>query len=225
MSFASLYNSFARHPENSWIMKPYNAQVLYNFVKKYKPRRVLDLGTGIGVSVAIVALALTELGEEFLIDTVDHSEKCFDLAQKLIPKELQKNIKFHLKGVEAWSTEKMPYQFFSNFKEVAEADYNLIITDGPGEYLDGEHLINLPNGDVLRLHMEGKIKPGTFIFFDGRIRALGTIERYFAGDFYALDMPNNRCNILERKDSPVTFFDARKAEFEVSNYFSDGKPK
>ena len=86
-----IYNIFASHPEGQWIMEATNAQILYRFVKENKIKKVLDLGTGIGASAAVIALALKDKGEtDFKIDSVEQTKKCVDIAEKLIPEDLKK---------------------------------------------------------------------------------------------------------------------------------------
>src|SRR3990167_465746 len=213
MNFQSLYNKFYTHKEGFWIMKPENAQALYKFVKEHDIKNVLDLGTGIGCSAAVIALALKEKGVEFHIDTVEQDEKCVNLAKELIPQELQENISIFHQPVKVWNHEKIPYTYFSTFAELPEVagGYQLVVCDGPGPYLESGNYIDLPNGDVLKMLFEDKVKPGTFIFFDGRIQALSYIERYFAENFYILEWAR-RCHIIERKEGVVKFGDLKKED-------------
>lgn len=221
MNFKSLYNTFARHPEGFWIMKLDNAKALYDFVKNNDIKNVLDLGTGIGCSTAIVALALKEKGVDHIIHTIEQDEKCMDIAIDLIPQELKTNIKFHLRDVEVWNTEKIPYLHFSNFPDIPEVEggYDLIITDGPGPFLDKQgNYIDLENGDVIKMMFEDKIKRGSFLFYDGRLRALGHLERYFGANFYILNA-SGRCHIVERKNNDVYFGDLKKELIAREGYF------
>jgi len=147
MNLKNLYNSFARHPEGNWIMQPRNAQLLYQFVKQYPIKKVLDLGTGIGCSAAIIALALKEKGEtDFHIDSIEQSDKCIKLANELIPEEFKKYITIHKADVVVWQTEKIPYQYFSIYKklpEPPEGGWDLLLQDGPGPFLiDNEKIKN-----------------------------------------------------------------------------------
>ena len=71
MQLQSLFNYFKSHPESSWLMEPQNCQKLYEFVMKHPIKNVLDLGTGIGLSASVVALALKDKGEkDFRIDSL-----------------------------------------------------------------------------------------------------------------------------------------------------------
>lgn len=202
-------------------MKPESAKALYDFVKKHDVKSVLELGTGIGLSAAIIALALKEKGvKEYKIDTVEQFEKCTELAKKLIPAELQTGVSFHKIDPALWETKNVPGQHFANFSHLPDGKYDLIIVDGPGPYLQDGALIENPNGDVLRLHQEGKIAPGSFVYFDGRLNALGVIERFYGHNFWILDDAKIRANVIERKDNPVEMKDVRKEFYIKTGYFA-----
>jgi len=222
MNLKNLYNSFAQHPEGNWIMQPRNAQLLYQFVKQYPIKKVLDLGTGIGCSASIIALALKEKGEtDFHIDSVEQSDKCIKLANELIPEELLKYITIHKSNVVVWQTEKIPYVNLSVFDKLPEEDYDLILNDGPGPFMQDDHFIDLPNGTIHQLLLEDKLKSGTYVVFDGRILSLRSLERYFGDNFYlhpGVD-PRGELNIIERKNNPVQFKDGLVASMIPMGYF------
>src|SRR3990167_2316559 len=136
-SVKSLYKFFTQQKEGPWVMQWPNPQVLYDFVRKHPMKRVLDLGTGIGLSASIISLALRDKGEkDYEVHTVEQFEKCHKLAQEIIPVELKEGITFHLSEPIVWQTDKVPYQYFSVFKELPEGDFDFILTDGPGPYLE-----------------------------------------------------------------------------------------
>ena len=72
MNIAELYNQFRKHPEGTWIMQWPNAVELYDWIKNHSVKKILGLGTGIGLSDAIIALAMKDKGEEnYHIDSVE----------------------------------------------------------------------------------------------------------------------------------------------------------
>src|SRR3990167_5800185 len=185
MTLKNLYNIFVAHPESMWIMRPFNVSLLHQFVKEHKIKKVLDLGTGIGASAAIIALALKEKGEtDWQIDTVEDLDKCIKISKQLIPEELKKNIRFHKSGTKVWTMDKIPYQFFSIFENVPEGKYDLIINDGPAPILENGNFVDIPNATITKMLLEGKIKTGAFVVWDGRIHMLKILERYFGDNFY-----------------------------------------
>jgi len=210
MNFKSLYNLFRSHPEGNWIVKPYNAETLYNLIKSNPVKKILDLGTGIGLSASTIALAMEEKKEpDYEIHTVEQKEKCHRLAQELVPEELKKNIKFYLSKFTIWQTDKIPYQYFSTYESLPENDYDFILVDGPGpEPIDGNFIDLPPNGDIIKLLLEDKIKPKTLVFFDGRIQSIRIVERYFSDNFYLI-LSDPDYNVLERKDNPVNLNDSK----------------
>lgn len=225
MKLRDLYSIFANHPESSWIMEPQNAQLLYKFVMEHPIKRVLDLGTGIGASAATVALALKDKGEtDYHIDSIEQYDKCVDIAHELIPKELQEHLTIYKANVTVCDFPQISYQYFSVFDKLPEESYDLIINDGPGPFLQGENYIDLPNGTIIKLLLEEKLKPGTFVVWDGRLHMLKILERYFSNNFL-LERAAQRgddMNILERIDNPISFRDDKLLEMqEGTNYFHE----
>lgn len=231
LTLNTLYKHFIQHPEANWIMKPANGRALYDFISQTPNiKRVLDLGTGIGLSPAIAALALLNKGEkDFHVDTIEQYDKCITIANEVIPEELKKYITIHKSETEVWETDYMPYQSLSNFKKIPGWDYDLIINDGPGPWRseDGLKYIELPNGTIHRALIEDKLKPNTYIAYDGRVSSLGLLERYFSGNFYLIKPASqgNNLNIIQRKDNPFKFQDERLVFATQNNYFNEYKPK
>lgn len=221
----SLYTKFASHKEGQWIMVWNNAQDLYTFIMEHDIKKVLDLGTGIGVSAAVMALAFKNKGvEDYKIDTIEQYDKCVNLAKILIPIELQKNMNIIKDDVMVWSTPEMPYQFFSVFKNLPEDDYDLIVNDGPAPFLEGENYIDLPNGTIHKLTMEGKIKTGASIVYDGRLISLKILERYFGDNFFMSHVAQRQSdfNVLEKRGNELKIVDDKLAMMKnQTNYFKD----
>lgn len=223
MTLKSLYNTFAKHEEGQWIMVWDNARKLYDFVLKHPVTEILDLGTGIGASAAVMALALKDKGVEGHIDSLDQYEKCVKLAGSLIPEELQKYISIHHVPVKAWSDDKMKYMSYSIFESVPEKSYDLIVNDGPAPFLDGESYVDIPNGTITKMLMEERIKPGSFVIWDGRLVALSLLERYFGNNFYLIPPERGSdLNIIERKDNPVEFKDSKLESMRANTTYFKG---
>lgn len=224
MNLQTLYNHFV-NKEGTWIMTPANAQDLYAFISTRPIKKALELGTGIGCSASVIALALLNKGEkEFHIDTVEQYDKCVKLANELIPDDLKKYITVHKGEVGIQHFPEIPYQPFMNFKElpVDISQYDCIVVDGPGPFLRDGKYIEFPNGDVLKAHAEGKIKPGTFIAWDKRLQAIKLVERYYGDNFYLIKTTQNAgFNVLERKNNPVKFLDYTLEEIKKLGYFNE----
>lgn len=227
MTLETLYKHFALHKEGFWVLRSQNAQLLYKFVKENSVHRVLDLGTGIGCSTAIMALAFQDKGEtNYEIHTVEQFEKCYKLSQELIPEALKKNITFHLKEPVMWQTDLIPYQYYSVFKELPIGEWNLILVDGPGPFLENGKYIDFPNGDVMKMLLEDKLKPKNLIAWDGRLMALRDLERYYGDNFYLVQPSRDSdFNVIERKDNPVKFEDMKIKVMEEAGYFGESPQK
>ena len=226
INLKALYNSFAHNPEGMWILESSNAIDLYEYIKKNSFKRVLDLGTGIGASSAIVSLAFQDKGEtDYKIDSIEQYDKCIKLANELIPEELKKNLTIYKSDVEVWSTEKIPYQYFSSYKKLPEGEYDFIINDGPAFFEENGHFIDLPNGTIMKLLLEGKIKAKTHILYDGRISSLKIIERYFGDNFLMVNLPpkGRDFHIIERIEGEVIFKDSYFESIKTQTPYFNGQ--
>ena len=226
MTLESLYKYYSSHPESAWIMQPENVRYLYQYIKNNPIKKVLDLGTGISLSTATIALAMKAKGEtDYEIHTVEQTEKCFNLAQELIPPELKEHTTFHLAHPMVWQTELIPYQYLSRFEKLPEepvGGWDLILVDGSGPFLEGEHYIDLPNGDVMKLLLEKKLKPGTLVAWDGRWQALKLLERFFSDNFYlAFSGEGSDFKVLEVKETEPRFNDAAFKRMKELNYVKE----
>lgn len=224
----SLYSHFAKHPESQWIMQWPNAVELYKFILEHDVKKVLGLGTGIGLSDAVMALAFKEKGvADYKIDSIEQYDKCINLANELIPiapTNLKRNVNIIKANPIVWKDERMPYEYYSIFDQLPEEDYDLIINDGPAPFMEGEHYIDLPNGTIHKLTIEGKIKPKTLVVYDGRIQSLKFLERYFGDNYFLSYIPprNSDFNVLERKDNPLSFKDDKLEMMKnKTTYFKD----
>lgn len=217
MKLGELYKYYQGHPEGNWIMEFHITKLLYDYVKEKKPKKILELGTGIGLSTACIALALQ--GEDYEIHTFEQFEKCTKIAKEIIPKEF-KNIEFHNSESVVWNTDKIPYQNFSVYEKMIEGEFDMIVVDGPGPFEKENHLLDLPNGDIIKMLLEDKIKPNTFIAWDKRIKSLMIVERYFSDNFY-LDFSQSNFNVIQRKTNKVIFRDEKYEVMKDMGYFDD----
>lgn len=225
MNLKALHNHFISHPESRWIMQYSNAVDLYNFIKNNPIKRVLGLGTGVGFSDAVVALAWKDKGVEGELDSLEQYDKCIKLAGKLIPDELNKYIKIHKVNPTTFTSDKMPYQILSVYDQIPDNDYDLIINDGPSPFLDSEgNFAELPNGTIQQMTIDGKIKPNTFVIYDGRVSSLSILERYLGENFYLVKIPPRGSDfvILQKKDCPLIVKDERLKGYQKnSTYFKN----
>lgn len=228
MKLQALYGHFKKNKESRWIMQPENAARLYRLVKDRPIKRVLELGTGIGLSAAVVALAMIDKGEkEGVIDTLEQNEKCIDLAIKMIPKDFHESVKINIfkAGVKLWSTEHIPHHEFSIYDEVPEGEYDLILNDGPSPFLENGHYIDLPNGTVHKMLLEEKIKTGTLVAYDGRVQSFSLLERFFSKCFFLVkpSQGGRDFNLIERKEGPVVVEDHNLEAMKLLGYFDGNK--
>ena len=83
-TLGKLYSIFQNSPEGYWILNKENALTLYKLVHQIQPKNILDLGSGIGASTSVLALA----AHEGKTTGVEQFKKCIDIAEKLVPEHL-----------------------------------------------------------------------------------------------------------------------------------------
>ena len=221
LSLQTIYNFYVDHPESGWIMKTNNVFQFYKFLKDHNFKKILDLGTGIGCTAAIMSLVFKEKGvEDYEIHTIEQFKKCYDIAQEIMPEELKKNVKFYFSPPVVWNTELIPYVNFTTFKELPEGDWDLILVDGPGGWMENDKYVDIMSGDVFKMLLENKIKPGTYIAWDGRIKPFQALEKYFGNNFYYVPISqSDDFNIIERKEGEVDFVNEELESMKRYGYF------
>lgn len=215
MELKTLHEIFRSHPEGKWILGLEDAQRLYNLVKKLKPKKVLDLGTGIGCSASIIALALKDSGavangdlmKDYVaeIDSVEQFHKCWNIAKEIIPLDLQEYMSLSVCKPMIIEHQGIPHQKFSIFSELPMDDYDLVVIDGPGPWVskhDGiETLIKQPNGDIILLLP--RLKEGALIYLDERKDCEQLLMRYYREYLTVLNNTKDY-TLFMRSDVPFT---------------------
>lgn len=181
---APLYKIFADSPEGKWIIGKEDAVRIYRLIrrqyKKLKKINVLELGTGIGAATAIMAKAIEDSGEEGSITTIEQQDKCIELARGLVPEKLQKFISFKKSEPIIFRHPKIPYRYFSGFRELPGGRYDFLLIDGPSYWIENGELVNtaeVANGDFM--HVLNNLDYGALVYVDGRENTRKTIHRFF----------------------------------------------
>lgn len=199
-ALVSLYSIYKKSPEGHWIIGKNDAIALYEMVKTYRPKNILELGTGIGAATAIMALASDM---QTKITTVEQFQKCVDIARDLTPKELQKKITFVYAPPYAFRDNRVSeYQFFSGFKMLPtdKGPFDFLLIDGPGFWVENNRLVKVPNGDFIRLIPY--LTPGCKIYIDGRKPAL-TLYKRFLNPYFRMIEETKKFALLERTNEPA----------------------
>lgn len=113
---------------------------LYSMIRRLRPKRVLELGTGISTVVIAIALAENEAegGPTGHITSMEESPEWFDLAKRVFPKE-------HLGRTDIVLSPTIldGHGVFRGmrYRDVPELPYDFVFVDGPG--------YRLPDGDIV----------------------------------------------------------------------------
>lgn len=143
---------------------------LHRYVRRHKPRRILELGCGI--SSCILANALAENAVENPVGaghlhSMEHLEMYFADVQKVIPDNLKAFVTFHLSPAEIFHWRgTVPT---SCYQQLPEEPYELLFVDGPPA--EGRS-----NGDMFRVM--GRLRQPVDILIDKRVKTAMTLDRY-----------------------------------------------
>ncbi len=212
-----LYSVFRNSPHGTWICGFDDYQKLHQLLAELKPGRILELGTGIGAMTAIMAAAAPEAR----VDTVEQFEKCIRIAKQLVPAQLQERITFHYAVPGVFRVEAIKHQTFQRYEKLPEGDFDLVVIDGPGPYLDGdEYLIDFPGGDFMQAIRQ--TKPGAHFYIDGRKHMAGLMMRFFSR-YLEVVSDNAKSTVLRRINHPgqyLKIFDLKRQHMlEETEYF------
>ena len=104
--------------------------VLYRYVRQWKPQEILECGTG--ASTVVLAYALMENekedGKVGRITSMEEWQEWFDMADNLMPDILRKYVDIRLSP-----TVEDGYMFYRGmrYSEVPKRQYDFVFTDGP----------------------------------------------------------------------------------------------
>lgn len=193
-----VYDLFLHSPENQWILGNQEAVLLYELIKKYKPSHILELGTGIGASTAVMALASDASAK---ITTLEQFTKCINIAKSLIPDNLQKKINFVQSDPYAFKNDTISkYIYFSGYKNLPSSSFDFILVDGPAGWLEDGKFVSLTNGDIINLLPHMKI--GGKILIDNRKQVVLMLKKYL-GNYVAILEMTKRTTVFERTNKPL----------------------
>ena len=199
---------FQSSEHGQWIMKAGNIVKLHEKLKEFNPKHILELGTGIGCSTAVLAFSCPEAS----IYTVEQNQKCIDIAKKLIPQTLQERIYFRKADPQAVTVPQVnPFITWSMFNDFDWHGYDFILVDGPGPFkarVDGkwDTLADLPNGDIINLLP--KMAEGTIIYVDGRKPTTRLYNRHLG-------------NYLERLEEDADYTLYKRTSKQLNSDFSN----
>lgn len=159
----------------NWTMNLYDIYVIRKLIKKYNPKRILELGPGVGVSTEAI---VDQMSNDCKLVSVDHEEKCVKLTKDRI-KYFDKQVNVIQSNV-ILSKEKIGLETIC-FENLGMSDFStldLLICDGPAWYLDEKKrlITDIPRGDLFNIFENLKI--GCIIIIDGSAITRKIINRF-----------------------------------------------
>lgn len=163
-----LWTKFANHPEAQWILSLNDAYNLARFVIEKRPKHVLDLGTGIGCSSAVIKYA----NPESKVTSIEQYEKCVKIAQTMV-----KGVDILRKDAEVFELAEIPGQKLMGYKDIpADQKFDMVVIDGPGDFVHEGVLVRLPSADIFRIL--DQVNEDAVVYIDQRVDTVNLIARY-----------------------------------------------
>lgn len=217
----ALYDRYKTASGARWICGYDDFLNVFSYIRAFKVKNVLELGTGIGAMTAAMGYALPEDGR---INTVEAYEKCMNQASLLLPAELKERVTLHVREPYPKLHQELgDFHFFSNFENEdgwltsMAKECDLLVIDGPGPFLHDGKVVDLPNGDIFSLL--AFLKKGTLIYVDGRKKMLDLLRRHYAHcvNYITFD---EKHTLLGRTESPAIPRDYLEESLRREGYFS-----
>lgn len=196
----ALYGRFRAASGGRKIVGARDALRLYELVRERRPRRIIELGTGLGASASAMALALPDGGRIF---SLEQDQVFIDRARDLVPEGLQRRIEFILSPARAVRVDRLPdAPVFSSYERLPteEGPFDFVLVDGPGAWIEGGKRMSFPNGDLFFLLPHLSI--GALVYVDARKGAVSLYKR-FLGKYLSLVAEDADRTLFERTAAPL----------------------
>ncbi len=206
-----IWSQFNQHPEARWILSLDDCFNVARLVSDEKPKRILDLGSGIGCSTAVLKFAAEEDVE---VVSVEQYDKCIQISKDMVD-----GIDVHQSDVEIFEHESMKYEFLCGYKNIPEGKWDMVVIDGPGDFMHEGDLVRAASGDIFRIIDD--INPGGTVYIDGRPETTHLVNRYMPR-FFKLLHQTAAFSVFERTELPYNkklVVDELKATFVKNKYF------
>ncbi len=172
-----IYKNFPKQIgiNEKWITPKKNLYVLRKLIKIYKPKKIIEFGSGIGLSSQNIVDQMSQ-NCEFI--GIENNEDCINQSQNRT-KKFNKNINFIRSDLEISkdkiNAETLIYNYSKsgNFKDI-----DLVYIDGPSFYLNEkkQFFTQMVRGDIFNIY--NQLKPGCIIVLDGSFITQKNIIRF-----------------------------------------------
>jgi hypothetical protein len=136
------------------------------------------------------------------ITSLEQDEKCVGIAGRLIPPDLQANIKIIHARPEVFQIQKLSlWLSFTgyNWRPKPGERFDFVFVDGPGGWKENGRAVSLDAGDIFRLIPY--LAPGALVYVDGRRATVKKICRHLA-HYLTLRERDTEYALFERTPRP-----------------------
>jgi hypothetical protein len=166
----------------------YDYWILYEYVRRFKPKEILECGTG--ASTLVMAHALMENTQEGQaagrITSMEDVESWYQHAKKLIPDQLKPYIDLICSPKVEYC-----YSIFRGvgYQEIPERDYQFVFVDGPETTAPSDQIHTF---DIDLIHVVKKANQPVFALVDKRVTTCYVYQKVFGTDKVKY---NPRCDL------------------------------
>jgi len=202
-----LYYRFRNHKTGDWIIGENDAIDIYRLIKKYKPYRILDIGTGIGASAAIARFCAPDTAK---VITIEANQNCIDIAKELIPKNW--NIEILQRDMEVFEAEGIPDRRFLSHQNLPQEPFDFVIADNGGYVIKDNKMTGVEEYlDFVRLNL----RKGALVYVDGCKYVKKIIKRFYSKNFEIEEEGKGGCYLLLRCIKPLRELEIVDKKMEI----------
>lgn len=170
----------------------FDYQFLYSYILAHKPKKILELGSGISsIFIAHALRAAASDGYRGHLYTMEDQPRYFENAVSICPAELKPWVSYHLSPPQLT---KWRGAWLNHYQQLPDGPFDFIFTDGPYDagmkvksgILRADKPFGVINGDAIRV-LEAYPDHAADLLVDGRRHTLQTLARFMPAGKVARD--------------------------------------
>ncbi len=187
-----LINNFSNKSNSTGVSKS-DYVVLYEYVKKNKPKYILECGTGVSTFVLALALEKYVLNDfpKAKIISMESEKKWYEHQISILPKEFDRFVEITHSQIDVWQ-----YSFIQGtvYKKIPNYPYEFVFVDGPNQAITNNNKrIQTCNMDFIKLVINSDSPVSAII--DNRKHTMLAYTNIFGQDKTTF-FPNNAFGLI-----------------------------
>lgn len=147
--------------------------LLHAYIRQYKPKLILELGSGVTSVIMAQALSEIEDGVERKVVSMEDLPEYHEDAKSLMPSQLANYVDYRLSPKVEVESELGLWGF--HYKDVPDLAYDFVFVDGPNDVKDGKQGVDLDVFYVLKRQPRHLVD----VIIDGRQTTARALASFF----------------------------------------------